>query len=1534
MDTNAQLQQINTFTKGMNTDTSDLYLPSDQYRMAKNLKFTASGGSNQGELHLIEGNKLKKLTDYDGNEVKFGEILATTNVAEYGIIVSKETIKVQRNQYELTFGYNDVTGEWPYPQGGTKNVFIGYDVNNPTDLPDQLIIRIHADLTSLIDNTPIERTKVVMYNPGDLTLANAQNNIIKEIPIVEDGENFRIYKANIDSCEISGNNTYRFRYIEPTGNTFYREFNGGTSSEEAFSIWRFTQNENSCRRIFGPCQKDIWSVGIDLTTKYTSNNDIELYILTGTVPVFSIDVVNEGYESLDFKPETDWTKVSRNAVLILKPASVRLVQGGSIPARRIQYAYRYTDGRDSYSQLSPLSKIISLYDTTNSGYSTGTQDSNKSVQINIPTVQTSYSNLQIFRIHVDEQPTKVYKIYDSTKTNDFVDVGGTNKEVSEFSSYYNLLANSTVPAVFSSKGGAMYSNGTDMLSGSRLYEANIKDVTTGVNIEFKNIDTRSFSSGMYFIEDGAKKHILDNSGQIVNLPDVDADLFHEGFDDNPQGDYRSNSWKVGNNYGGIGRYFKWEYTYNKSLISDLQQSTNINEQPTTFKYGEVYRFGVILYDLDGNRSSVKWIADIQMPNQPGDYAELAKNEIIGAVADSSGVYGKRAVEYTVRNIGVKFTLLDKIPNCSQFEIVRCIRDKYNDTYNISQGIVGFPVEAVQYNNERQLEPVSYSDVTEPIFPYGPLSLQPIVLQMGGSRVYGMPLDENNTVGQFNPARVYAQVYRNVVQFASPEYLYDSQFTQRVPAGLSSDIYLRLVHNYQINYVEGSNPLAMWIGGYEFQFLCGGSTEYENRVHKEGLKEWVDGHTLQQYRHQRPYLQICTLGGYDESLYGNPMDINTIKMKEVQYPGVPKFDEFFDYASNPKRFNFTSTSKNAYIVADGETKTFVPFSSFFVQKYANLGTSTAQDVTIPLLYYFWNGDNSNDMGTRNYTYLSISGAYSYPVGSSGKCILMSVGENQSIPSVPVFQPNNVSEYRPLLITIANIVHSANPYGGYNRNAIDASSYYSFGDVYTNNENTIADIHSGDAYIKLFKYNSLHSISHFYIRYPYTAAFIYCIPVVSEIDLQGTSGTLYDSNMPGENAYYLQDEASRVPKSWTGDGNGNAQTYEQPSSAYLYDYKYSALYYALAISSTGKMAKSSSTNVSRIVYSNVEDWESSGFEPSNYIDVDSGYGEITCLAAYKDKLIFWQEHAVGYISVNEKSAIVDSNSNEISLGTGDLLKKPFYISNVYGMKSHQLCYCVTTDNLYWWDGYNKEILRFNERGGVQPLSKTKNIQQYLHSGEENDDPHMYFDVKNSEVICSCVNEESIVFNELADTFSSVYTFSPKHSITIHENHYSLDKTNLYLNNVCEDNGAMLFGEPIFPYLKYVINKQQQVKTFNNISFGGRFYGGSEETTDDSAYEYYQDLQKKGHTNSPLSVIDFVFKTPLKQEGRLNGSNITNREYDFRASVPRAGKTINGNWVESTYGDRLRGRTMECEMKSSSNSTDFSLQYINTKFNISCS
>ena len=55
MDIN-QNQQTNTFLKGMNTDTSDMLLGSDQYRYAENVRIVTDTDSNSGELRIIEGN--------------------------------------------------------------------------------------------------------------------------------------------------------------------------------------------------------------------------------------------------------------------------------------------------------------------------------------------------------------------------------------------------------------------------------------------------------------------------------------------------------------------------------------------------------------------------------------------------------------------------------------------------------------------------------------------------------------------------------------------------------------------------------------------------------------------------------------------------------------------------------------------------------------------------------------------------------------------------------------------------------------------------------------------------------------------------------------------------------------------------------------------------------------------------------------------------------------------------------------------------------------------------------------------------------------------------------------------------------------------------------------------------------------------------------------------------------------------------------------------------------------------------------------
>jgi len=163
---------------------------------------------------------------------------------------------------------------------------------------------------------------------------------------------------------------------------------------------------------------------------------------------------------------------------------------------------------------------------------------------------------------------------------------------------------------------------------------------------------------------------------------------------------------------------------------------------------------------------------------------------------------------------------------------------------------------------------------------------------------------------------------------------------------------------------------------------------------------------------------------------------------------------------------------------------------------------------------------------------------------------------------------------------------------------------------------------------------------------------------------------------------------------------------------------------------------------------------------------------------------------------------------------------------------------------------------------------------------------------------------VFNEKAQCFTSIYKMMPLYRAIIDNTVIISNKTNLYHM----DSGGSrvsLLGNSVYPKIDYVVNRQNIYnKVFDITTFGGRFYGGDD-----------------------LSNLTFEFNTPLKQHSTGTGNSlITNREYDFRLDVPRN----NGD----AFGGRMRGKTMQCELRSSSNSSDFSLQYIVTKYRMSWS
>ena len=317
----------------------------------------------------------------------------------------------------------------------------------------------------------------------------------------------------------------------------------------------------------------------------------------------------------------------------------------------------------------------------------------------------------------------------------------------------------------------------------------------------------------------------------------------------------------------------------------------------------------------------------------------------------------------------------------------------------------------------------------------------------------------------------------------------------------------------------------------------------------------------------------------------------------------------------------------------------------------------------------------------------------------------------------------------------------------------------------------------------------------------------------------------------------------------------------------------------------------------------------FLAANYTDVDPNYGKITELKTYRNNLMFFQEKAFGQFSVNERTTITDNNSQQLLLGSGGVLDRYDYITTDNGMRDGHFSDVTTSTALYWWDADKRNICQYAEGQGYYVISKMKGVQSLLDSmGDASrilTNPHITVDKKYDEVIFyiydgGWTDRNSLIYNEKQQLFSSEYTIRPKTSIQYYNKLLLAENYKLYEWNT-KDTVKTLNGNSFYAGVKYVINDvYQNVKVFDNVLFGGEFNAKN-----------YDSIHWQFDTKGQISLLS-------------DGQYISNRYYDYRFAIPR-----DMNRQGEGFGNRMRGKTMECSAMVIPNSSNFSLQYIITKY-----
>ena len=506
------------------------------------------------------------------------------------------------------------------------------------------------------------------------------------------------------------------------------------------------------------------------------------------------------------------------------------------------------------------------------------------------------------------------------------------------------------------------------------------------------------------------------------------------------------------------------------------------------------------------------------------------------------------------------------------------------------------------------------------------------------------------------------------------------------------------------------------------------------------------------------------------------------------------------------------------------------------------------------------------------------------------------------------PYNVVIYRNSVggTFLCNIRQNIVPYGGYDYSSRSLNTYYSYGDLFKPEGNGI--VFDGDCYINVMEYVAQHKWWYSKISFPSNTCNVFAIPVESNINL----------------AYTYGNEVSRNRTEYVG----NVQI--EPSSVYNYYAQTKPLYNYNTVYSVNPSAKLyAATDLEsdidlqntdyRCYYSNpktndenVDSW--SKFMPINYLDVDSRYGEITNLVSFKDKLMFWQDRAVGQLSVNERAQVLDENNQSLILGSGGVLSRYDYIDQITGMSKEKYADTQSTSVLYWYDDKNKELKSYGNRG-YENMNDTYHTDNLMWDYATSKNPILFYDNKYSEMVSKVLDDNSLAYNEKYGMFTSVYEVPFDGHIQFSNDHYLLTNKEGKLgihkwNTLTNDRAVDTQGNVLQTYVQYVINQAPlTTKTFDNQEIV---------TSELPGYKSFdKNYFSTNHT--------YTWETDLNYS-ETNDLEYTDREGNFRYAIPRA-LDEEGNQVP--YGNRMRGKYMICSITDKENKYDTSISYIITKF-----
>jgi len=223
----------------------------------------------------------------------------------------------------------------------------------------------------------------------------------------------------------------------------------------------------------------------------------------------------------------------------------------------------------------------------------------------------------------------------------------------------------------------------------------------------------------------------------------------------------------------------------------------------------------------------------------------------------------------------------------------------------------------------------------------------------------------------------------------------------------------------------------------------------------------------------------------------------------------------------------------------------------------------------------------------------------------------------------------------------------------------------------------------------------------------------------------------------------------------------------------------------------------------------------FRLESYRDVDGLYGNINKLIVNNDIMYYLQNNAFGRLAINPVSTVLDQDGSAIVLGTGSVIQDHAYISTTIGCESpfHAL---ESNKGIYWIDRRTKKIYAFRANG-LESISDVHSLKSWCSSNIFYDSNIVIGnDMVNDEILFSLDNE-TLVFSEILNKFTSFYSYTTSMYINARSKLFSLSESK---NEIFEHNigDPMTFYGIVSPSsIEFIVNKNPiYTKVFDNIEW----------------------------------------------------------------------------------------------------------------------